>query len=81
MKTCRWTVLLLAYEGNATSATSTIPPAYDVATKLPSYDEAEKSKAAEAGLPLPEQEECPDRAARQARRSRRHGFNFLWVSN
>ncbi|XP_067948152.1 NEDD4 family-interacting protein 1-like [Watersipora subatra] len=64
-----------AYEDEVSRA-ATVPPAYDVASKLPTYDEAEKCKAAEAGLPV--QEECSDRAARQARRTRAHGFSFLF---
>ena len=63
-----------AAEGAAQQTFS--PPAYDVATKLPTYAEAEKSKAAEAGFTVPEDPVCPDRAAREQRRSR--GF-FLWV--
>jgi len=72
-----------AYEGECSSVTVTSsapqafsPPGYDVATKLPSYDEAEKSKAAEAGFTVPDQPVCPDRAAREERRNRQ-GF-FFW---
>lgn len=52
------------------------PPTYDAATKLPSYDEAERSKAAEAGFPS--QPPCPDRAARQNRRQ--NGPFLFWVN-
>ena len=79
-------VYLLAYDGGSApvdapategAAQQTFsPPAYDVATKLPTYAEAEKSKAAEAGFTVPEDPVCPDRAAREQRRSR--GF-FSWV--
>lgn len=58
-----------------TGEASYTPPAYDVATKLPSYDEAERSKAAEAGFHQPQ---CPDRAAREARRNNRPFF--FWVT-
>ncbi|KAF6031225.1 NDFIP1 [Bugula neritina] len=71
-----------AYTGASSAepaATNPSPPAYDIATKLPSYDEAEKCKADEAGVPLIGQEsECPDRAAREARRQRQQRV-FLWA--
>lgn len=75
------TSLLAAYdvpaaEGNPPPTANYTPPAYEVATKLPSYDEAERTKASEAGFL--NEPECPDRAARQSRRA--NGTFFFWVS-
>jgi len=68
--------LFTAYDGNQEVVGSFQPPAYDVATKLPTYAEAEKSKAEEAGVLPALDPECPDRARRQARRQRAF---LLWV--